>query len=143
MTRSVISVLTCSPGGLRPRLYFETLRGAVNAEIFVRFLRGVKQHMGGRKLILIIDNLRVHKAKMVNVYLKKQQHWLTVDYLPPYAPELNPVEYVWSSRKRKDFGNAMISGSQELERRIKESGEQARGDPTLLKGFLKASTLFK
>lgn len=143
ITRSVISLITCSPKGVRPRLYFETLRGSVNALIFIGFLKSVKRHMGGRKLILVIDNLRVHKARTVNEYLKKQGSWLTVEYLPPYAPELNPTEYVWSSRKRKEFGNAVITDSRSLDRRIRESGERARGDPKLLKGFLKASKLFK
>lgn len=57
ITRSVISLITCSPKGTRPRLYFETLRGSVNAPIFLGFLKGVKRHMGCRKLILVIDNL--------------------------------------------------------------------------------------
>jgi putative transposase len=143
ITRSVISLLTCSPKGLQPRLYFETLKGAVNADTFVGFLKGVKRHTRGTKLILIIDNLRVHKARAVNEHLRQEKRWLTVEYLPPYAPELNPVEYVWSSRKRKEFGNAIIANSRILDRRIRKSGEQARGDPALLKGFLKASTLFK
>lgn len=143
ITRSVISLLTCSPKGLHPRLYFETLKGAVNADTFVRFLKGVKRHTRGTKLILIIDNLRVHKARAVGEHLRREKRWLTVEYLPPYAPELNPVEYVWSSRKRKEFGNAIIADCRALDRRIRESGEKARGDPALLKGFLKASTLFK
>lgn len=143
ITRSVISLITCSPGGVRPRLYFEMLKRAVNADIFIGFLKDVKRHMGGRKLILIIDNLPVHKAKTVKEYLKQEQRRLTVEYLPPYAPELNPVEYIWSSRKRKEFGNAIIANSRTLERRIRESGEKARSDPQLLKGFLKASTLFE
>lgn len=143
ITRSVISLITCSPRGSRPRLYFETLKGTVNADIFIRFLKSMKYHMGGRKLILIIDNLRVHKAKIVRGYIKKEKRWLTVEFLPPYAPELNPVEYVWSSRKRKEFGNAVIADSRALDRRIRESGERARSEPELLKGFLKASTLFK
>ena len=143
ITRSVISLITSSPKGLRPRLYFETLKGAVNTSIFLEFLKSVKRLMGGRNLILIIDNLRVHKAKAIKEYVKTQQHWLTVEFLPPYAPELNPTEYVWSSRKRKDFGNVTIHGSEELVRRITESGERARKNPTLLKGFLRASALFE
>ncbi len=103
----------------------------------------MKRTLGGKKLILIIDNLRVHKAKLVSKYLATQKRWLTVEYLPPYAPELNPVEYVWSSRKHKEFGNAVIVDLRTLDRRIRATGEEARGDPTLLKGFLKASELFK
>lgn len=142
ITRSVISLITCSPLGQRPSLYFEMLTGAVNAAIFLRFIKDMKQRLRKKKFILIIDNLRVHKAKLVKEYLERQKHWLIVEYLPPYAPELNPVEYVWSSRKRKEFGNATIIGRRALDRRIKASGEKARRNAPLLKGFLRASGLF-
>ena len=124
-------------------MWFETLPRAMNTEIFLAFLRDVKHHMGGRKLILIIDNLRVHKAKKVEEYQKTQKRWLTVEFLPPYAPELNPTEYVWSSGKRKNFGNATITDGRALGRRIRECGERTKRNPSLLKGFLRASTLFK
>jgi transposase len=143
ITRSVISLITCSPKGLRPRLYFEMMRGAVNAQRFINFLKQAKRHLHRRKLILIIDNLRVHKARLVQEYVQRQRHWLSVEYLPPYAPELNPPEYLWSSRKRKDFGNAVIADRTELDRRIKASGRRAQRDVTLLKGFLRASGLFE
>lgn len=141
--RSVISLITCSPEGLRPRLYFEMIKGAVNAQWFIRFLKQIKHHLKGRKLILIIDNLRVHKAKIVKEYLTTQRHWLTVEYLPTYAPELNPNEYLWSSGKRKDFSNAVIQNGAALDQRIRASGKRAQRDAALLKGFLRASSLFE
>lgn len=143
ITRSVISLITCSPSGLRPRLYFAMMRETVNAQRFVGFLKQMKRHRNGRKLILIMDNLRVHKATVVKEYLQAQRRWLAVEYLPPYAPELNPVEYVWSSRKRKDFGNAVISDARTLDRRIRASGATTKRNPSLLKGCLKASKLFQ
>lgn len=142
ITRSVISMITCSPRGQRPRLYFEAMKGTVNADRFIAFLQGTRKHIRS-KLILIIDNLRVHKAKKVAAYLGTQCQWLSVEFLPPYAPELNPAEYLWSSRKRKDFSNMPIVGNRALDRRIRASGKKAQKDPQLLKGFLKASTLFE
>lgn len=143
ITRSVISLITCSSKGLRPRLYFEMIPKTVNAQRFVRFLKQTKRHLKGKQLILIIDNLRVHKAKIVKEYVQSQRSWLSVEYLPPYAPELNPAEYLWSSRKRKDFSNAVIADRNELDRRIKASGRRARRDAALLRGFLRASSLFE
>lgn len=140
-TRSVIGLITCSPQGKRPRLYFRTMKGAVNADTFVGFLKAMKRHMKG-KLILIIDNLRVHKSRAAQAYYKSQSSWLTVEFLPPYAPELNPTEYLWSSGKRKHFSNASIRGGSALDRRIRRSGRKAQRNRNLLKGFLKASTLF-
>lgn len=143
ITRSVISLITCSPRGQRPRLGFAIVRGSVNAAAFVRFLKSIQRRQRGRKLILIIDNLRVHKAKAVKAYLAVQRHWLTVAHLPPYAPELNPAEYLWSSRKRRDFSNARIPDGCRLNRRIRASGRIAQKNASLLKGFLRASTLFQ
>lgn len=140
-TRSVVGLITCSPQGKRPRLYFRTMKGAVNANTFVRFLKAMKRHVRG-KLILIIDNLRVHKSKTARAYYTSQPSWLTVEFLPPYAPELNPTEYLWSSGKRKHFSNASIRGGSALDRRIRRSGRKTQRDEHLLTGFLKASTLF-
>lgn len=142
MTRSVISLITRSPLGKWPRLCFQTMRGAVNAERFIQFLKPAKRHGNSGKLILIIDNLRVHKATMTQEYVRARKHWLTVEFLPPYAPELNPPEYLWSSRKRKHFSNASIQGGKALDQRIRKSGRDAEKDAGLLKGFLRASSLF-
>lgn len=142
ITRSVISLITCAPGGQRPRLYFEALKGTVNADQFIAFLKRVRTHTRGR-IILIVDNLKVHKSRKAMTYFTTQRRWLTVEFLPPYAPELNPAEYLWSSRKRKDFGNATLKDSRALNQRIRTSGKRAQKDANLLKGFLKASTLFE
>lgn len=140
-TRSVISAITCSSGGKRPRLFFRVMKKAINQDRFISFLKLIKCHFR-RKLILIVDNLRVHKSKKVRAYVKTQKAWLDIEYLPAYAPELNPVEYLWSSGKRKHFSNASIKGGKALDRRIRKNGRLAQRDPNLLKGFLKASSLF-
>lgn len=118
------------------------LRGSVNAERFTAFLKQVKRHRHGRKIILIIDNLKVHKARAVMDYLQTQRAWLSIEYLPPYAPELNPAEYLWSSRKRRDFSNTRIPNGTALDQRIRASGRKAQRDAPLLTGCLRASSLF-
>ena len=59
---------------------------------------------GRGKLILIIDRLPAHRAKTTIQFLKTQRDWLTIEWFPGYAPELNPVEYLWAALKRKDLG---------------------------------------
>lgn len=46
-----------------------------------------------RKVFLILDNLNVHKAKVVREWLTEHADQIEVSYLPPYSPELNPSEY--------------------------------------------------
>ena len=54
-----------------------------------------------RKVILFVDNDRAHKAKVVHQLLEKHDHQIQVEWLPPYAPELNPKEYIWQHMRRR------------------------------------------
>jgi len=65
--------------------------GALNAKILIRFLKRLIQD-AQRKVFLILDNLRVHHAKIVRQWLATQLDKLEVFYLPSYSPELNPDE---------------------------------------------------
>ena len=67
-----------------------------NAETFEIFLRKLLRHRKrSGKMALILDNARYHHAKKLRPLLKKYQKVLRLDYLPPYSPELNPIERVW------------------------------------------------
>jgi len=65
--------------------------GALNAKILIRFLKRLIA-AAQRKVFLILDNLRVHHAKVVREWLAKQVERIEVFYLPSYSPELNPDE---------------------------------------------------
>jgi transposase len=64
---------------------------ALNAKILIRFFKRLTQD-AKRKVFLILDNLRVHHAKVVREWLEKQSEKLEVFFLPSYSPELNPDE---------------------------------------------------
>ncbi|KKU82173.1 MAG: hypothetical protein UY07_C0002G0030 [Parcubacteria group bacterium GW2011_GWA1_47_8] len=51
----------------------------------------------------IAEKLGAHRSKMVAVYLLKQKSWLKTVRYPAYAPNLNPIEYVWGAIKKKDI----------------------------------------
>jgi len=87
-TQSMISSVT-NQGKLRFMIY----DGALKASIFVKFLRRLIKD-ADRKLFVIVDNLRVHRAKTVAAWLAKNVDRIELFYLPPYAPECNPDEYV-------------------------------------------------
>jgi transposase len=72
-------------------------RGSMTAELFVIYLEVyvLKQLSGGKTLIM--DNLPVHHAKMVSQFLK--EHDVPHLFLPPYSPELNPIEEAFSKIK--------------------------------------------
>jgi transposase len=83
---SVISTVT-NKGQMRWKIF----AGALNADILIDFLRRLIKGQG-RKLFLILDNLRVHHAKPVKAWLAAHKERIEVFYLPSYSPELNPDE---------------------------------------------------
>jgi hypothetical protein len=53
-----------------------------------------------RRLVLILDNARYHHARILQPFLAERRHILSLSVLPPYSPELNPVERVWKLARR-------------------------------------------
>ena len=84
--RSIISAI--SNRGLMRWMVF---KGALNARMFRRFLKRLIAH-SKRKIFLILDNLRVHHAKVLQPWLEKNARRIELFLLPSYSPELNPVE---------------------------------------------------
>ena len=66
---------------------------SLNAAIFLRFLRRLIKG-ADRKAFVIVDNLRVHRAKVVTAWVAENSDRIELFYLPPYAPERNPDEYL-------------------------------------------------
>ena len=65
----------------------------INAVSFIRFLRRIKSVYNNKRVIMILDNARWHKAKKLKRILKK--FGIRFVFLPPYCPMMNPVEKVW------------------------------------------------
>ena len=59
----------------------------------------------GHRVVLIWDGLSAHWSHKMRAYLDAQHDWLTVERLPAYAPELNPVEYLWAHLKGRELAN--------------------------------------
>ncbi|WP_034417254.1 transposase, partial [Deinococcus frigens] len=69
----------------------------------IAFFRHLLRHIQG-KIVVILDNAGIHRAKMVQAFVEIHER-LSLVYLPPYAPELNPIELVWAYVKRNVLGN--------------------------------------
>ena len=95
----------------RGKLRFTITKESVNADILIDFMKRLIKDTG-RKVLLILDNLRVHHAKKVSAWLKEHQHEIELFYLPPYSPEYNPDEYLNSDLKR-EMSKLPIPGSEE------------------------------
>jgi transposase len=96
---SMISAI--SPRG---EISFQIVEGSINAERFIEFLAALI--VGApRKIFLVVDNLRVHHAKKVTDWLSDKKDQIGLVFLPPYAPESNPDEYL-----NRDFKTVLRTG---------------------------------
>jgi transposase len=79
-------------------LCHQTIRGAVNTDTFVGFVRKILCPRLSPGQIVVLDNLNAHKAPTVRAAIEQVGAELIL--LPPYSPDLNPIELMWSSIKR-------------------------------------------
>ncbi|MGH3515676.1 MAG: IS630 family transposase [Pseudonocardiaceae bacterium] len=75
------------------KVRFMVLEGPLTAPILIRFLRRLIRDTK-RRVFVILDNLNVHKAATVRAWVQAHRDAIALFYLPPYAPELNPDEYL-------------------------------------------------
>jgi transposase len=83
----------------RGLMRFKLYKGALNVKIFIAFMRRLIKD-AKQKVFLIVDNLRVHHAKTVQEWLARHGQEIEVFYLPAYAPEHNPDEYLNNDLKQ-------------------------------------------
>jgi transposase len=85
---NLISSIT-NQGKVRFMIYKKTM----NAQVFIKFLERLIKD-AGRKIYLILDNLRVHHSKIVKSWVEEHKDQIELFFLPSYSPELNPDEYL-------------------------------------------------
>jgi len=91
--------------GKRSQLFFQVKPDSYNTDSLIGFLEDLRRHFRSRKVILVWDGLPAHRSRVMTEYLRGQSRWLTVERLPGYAPELNPVEYLWGNVKGQELAN--------------------------------------
>lgn len=90
----------------------------------VAFCRHLLRHIKGA-LVVLMDNARIHKTKALRAFVEQQPR-LTVAYLPPYAPELNPIERLWAYVKGSVLGNFCPKTVNELKGRLNSAWQRVR-----------------
>jgi transposase len=87
-------------------------------------------------VVLLWDGLHAHRSRETTAYLKSQRHWLRVQRLPAYAPELNPVEGLWSWFKGGVVPNLCPEGLVPLRAELRRGRRRLQRRPDLLHAFL-------
>jgi transposase len=104
----------------------------------VPFLRALTRHLRG-SFVLVWDRLPGHRAQVVTEYLHHRRR--AVALLPPYAPELNPVEILWAYLKRNPLANFAAADAPHLARVATRHVQDVRRRPQLLRSFFDATPL--
>ena len=131
---SAIAALTLSPKTLRRNLYFQTLvDGTFNSVRIATFLRDLLKQIPG-KLIVVWDNGSMHKGPALRQLLKRFPR-LSVEWLPPYAPELNPVEQLWSHLKYGHNANLIPRDLDHLDDEIADFLVATKCQPSTLQSY--------
>ena len=87
------------------QLAFHVQAGNYDTDSLIEVLKQLRRFLGGEKATLLWDGLPAHRSTAMRAWLATQRHWLVVE-LPAYAPELNPVEGLWSSLKAVELANS-------------------------------------
>ena len=137
---SVIGAVSVSPAARRPGLYFATLPdGYFTAEQVVAFLRDLLKHLRG-KVVVVWDRGPYHRGPVIRTFLKRNRR-LRLEYLPAYAPDLNPVEAVWGWLKYGELANFVPDDLGHLDDEVIDRLVGLKFDPDLLRDLWDASDL--
>ena len=136
---SVICSITVSPIRWCLGVYFQIHRNNITFEEVMEFLTYLHRHLR-RKFILVLDRLSAHR-KAVRLLREKHPDWFEVEWLPAYAPDLNPVEGVWCHTKYADLANYIPEDIDDLEVQVERSIDKKRSLWSLLRSFFKHAGL--
>ncbi|MBI2355002.1 MAG: IS630 family transposase [Deltaproteobacteria bacterium] len=126
---NMISAIT-NQGKVRFMFYKETM----NSKRLITFMgRLIKD--AGRKVFLILDNLKVHHSRAVADWLEKHKNKIEVFYLPSYSPELNPDEYLNNSLKGRVHSGVRAQNAKQLESKARKHMRHLQNNRSKVKKF--------
>lgn len=125
----------------RSRVFLMMHLGAVRSPQIVRFLRHLRRHIRG-PILLLWDGLHAHRSLETQAYIRSQSSWLTVHRLPAYAPDLNPVEAMWSWFKGTVAANLCPERLEPVRQQLRLGRRRLGRDAERLQGFLHKAGLF-
>lgn len=135
---SAIGAVTVSPRRRRLGLYFRLQPRNVVGEDLVSFVEQMHRHLR-RKIILVWDRSQPHRSAAKELLGKHD--WLRIEWLPPYAPELDPCEQCWNHTKYVDLANFIPEDVDELYGAVAQSISEQRSNAQLLRSFFEYAEL--
>jgi transposase len=132
---SAISAVTA-----RGAFWYSVYTGRVNATRFVEFLKAFIRNRR-RQVFLVVDGLPAHKARLVAAYVQSLQGRLELHFLPGYAPDLNPDEFVWNHLRHHGTTKKPLLKNESLRRRMEHNLAAIKDSPHLVQSFFHAPSV--
>lgn len=124
----------------RGAFWSKVYTGMLNATRFVEFLKDFRR--GGRgRVFLVVDGHPSHHAKIVKNYVEATRGMLELHFIPPYAPDLNPDEFVWQHAKTNGISKKPLKANESLKERVKADMAAIKSNPKLVRSFFHAPSV--
>lgn len=121
--------------------YFQIFEKAIGAKQTVEFLLHLLRQLSG-PLLIVWDRLAAHRSRLVWDFIRDLQGLIVIEYLPAYAPELNPVEYLWGHWKHHQLPNVCPQDLWQLSEVARRTLRRLRRRPRLITACWKQASLF-
>jgi transposase len=138
---SMAAALCYGVRGGGAQLAFHVTAGNYDTDTLIQVLQGLRRFLGGEKATLLWDGLPSHRSRAMQAWLNRQRSWLVVERLPAYAPELNPVEGLWSCLKAVELANLTSPSLAEVIAQAHKGIQRVRRTPHLAYSFLRHAGL--
>jgi len=138
---SMAAALCYGVRGGGAQLAFHVTAGNYDTDTLIEVLGELRRFLGGEKAMLLWDGLPAHRSNAMRAWLATQRSWLVVERLPAYAPELNPIEGLWSSLKAVELANLASPTLAEVITQAHMGVERVRQTPHLAYSFLRHAGL--
>jgi transposase len=122
------------------RFYFRFFPGAIKSEQITEFLGALMRQIG-KKLLIVWDGVGMHKSRKVRAWLEQQDGCIAIAFLPPYAPELNPVEAIWGYLKKNEIANLCLASIAEMSDFARRRLKSMQHRPKLIRSFWQQAEL--
>ena len=132
---NAISALTA-----RGAFWYRTYTGRLNAPTFEAFLRAFLRRRR-QPVLLVLDRHPAHIAKRIAPFVQAQRGRLELHFLPGYAPELNPDEFVWNHLRQKGVTKTPLRQDESLHERVERDLAAIKARPALVRTFFQADSV--
>ena len=134
------SVSAISAVNLLGAFWYNVYTGRLNAPQFICFLKDFLRYRR-RPVFLVVDRHPAHIARVVAEFVQSLGGRLELHFLPGYAPDLNPDEFVWNHLRQKGVSKTPLRQNESLRARVETDLAAIHADPPLVRSFFRAPSV--